>query len=304
MLHASPFILDFMKKYSYPAEAVTLFTKVLTRLDDDPDFARRFDALRESYLAGTVFDDKILNPLHLLATSYAYSPYTMDFVFWLSLTEDLKERYAAAGISERVYWETMSDLRCKLLECIECKGVPGTFTNWADGFFRMQRFAYGRFQYELATFNWHYGVVMRSGFLVRPGDTYVNFHIPSSGVPLIDEVRFASYREAYKHYVDLFPEGKVLFGCSSWLLFPRHREFLPERMNIRSFIEDFELISWSESEKFDNAWRVFGKYADLPPEKLPRDTTLRRAYADWLAAGHKSGSGFGLFLFDGEKIVM
>ena len=304
MLHASPFIHDFMKRYNYPAEAEALFTKILNRLDNDAELAGRFDAIRESYMTGAPFDDEMQNQLHLLGASFAASPYTIDFVFWLSMTEDLKARYAARGIDEKVYWQSMDDLRCKLLECIECKGVPGTFTTWADGFFRMQRFAYGRFQYEVATFNWQYGVVMHSGYLVHPGDTYINFHIPSSGVPLTDEVRLASYRDAYKHYVDLFPEGRVLFGCNSWLLYPRHREFLPEEMNIRSFIEDFELIAWKESEKFDNAWRVFGKAAELPPQELPRDTKLRRAYADWLSSGRKAGFGFGLFLFDGEQIVM
>ena len=95
----------------------------------------------------------------------------------------------------------------------------------------------------------------------------------------------------------------MLFCCGSWLLYPRHREFLPEKSNILRFLDDFEIVSWAEKENFGDAWRVFGRYSELPVEQLPRDTSLRRAYADWLAAGNKTGDGYGLFLFDGEKIV-
>ena len=92
-------------------------------------------------------------------------------------------------------------------------------------------------------------------------------------------------------------------GCGSWLLYPRHREFLPEKSNILKFLNDFEIVSWEEKENFGDAWRVFGRYADLPFEQLPRDTSLRKAFAEWLCSGRKTGSGFGFIIFDGEKIV-
>ena len=72
---------------------------------------------------------------------------------------------------------------------------------------------------------------------------------------------------------------------------------------IRKFVSDFELIYSHETEEFDDIWRVFGRYAGLPYNELPRDTALRRAYAEWLCAGNKSGVGLGVFAFDGEKIL-
>ena len=84
--------------------------------------------------------------------------------------------------------------------------MPGTFVaGWNDGAFKMKRFAYGRFQYELCTYNWENDFVTSCGKVLKVGDTYVNFHIPSSGIPLTDEVRLASYKEAYKHYKHLSP---------------------------------------------------------------------------------------------------
>ena len=64
-----------------------------------------------------------------------------------------------------------------------------------------------------------------------------------------------------------------------------------------------DVIDALADQHFGDCWRVFGRYADLPPAQLPRDTALRKAYAEWLTAGNPSGSGMGFFVFDGEKII-
>ena len=305
MKHNSEFIQDFMSRYEYPEEAVKLFTEVFDRLDNEKFFGKRFDKLVDKFaFHHSRIEPKILNHLCILAFLMGYKYYTLYFAFVLCLTEDLKRQYMLFGIDEKYYWGTMNDLKCKLLECMECRGVPGTFSApWLDGFFHLDRIAYGRFEYEVSTYGRDEPFKMKNGRVVKKGDTYIGFHIPSSGIPLTDEVRYASYREAYEHVKGLFPDGKVLFGCGSWLLYPRHREFLPEHMNIRKFMDDFELVESSESDDFHDIWRIFGKDAKLPYDKLPRDTTLKKAYAEWLCKEGKAGSGFGLFLFDGEKII-
>ena len=208
------FIQDFMNYYDYPAEAKELFTEVLEKLDSSKKFGTRFQAILDKHLDNyTRIDSKLLDRIAALAKAMGYSEYTLNFVFLLCLTEDLKEKYTLFGIDEKIYYDTMDDLRCKLLECIACEEVPGTFVaGWFNGFFRLERFAYGRFQFEICNFGSDEDFVMSSGKVVHPGDVYVNFHIPSSGIPLTDEVRLASYKEAYEHYKHLFPDGKVIFG--------------------------------------------------------------------------------------------
>ena len=290
---------------NYPEAAQTLFAEVERRLDNEPALGARFDQLIEAYMINETMDlDTALDEAKELAEEMGYSEYTLEFIFIMNCTEILKGRYEAAGIPDEVFNESVDDLRCKLLECMECEGVPGTFVaGWNNGYLKMKRFAYGRFQYEQRIYDFDFDFVMSGGRLVKKGDTFINFHIPSSGIPLTDEVRFDSYRKAYQHYKDLFPDGNVLFGCGSWLLYPRHREFLPERLNIRRFMDDFEIVCWEEKDHFGNDWRVFGHYSDLPLEQWPKDTALRKAYAEWLLSGHKAGDGFGLILFDGEKIL-
>ncbi len=303
MRHNTEYIQNLIK--AYPPEAAALFTEAENRLDTEPAFGSRFDRLVSGYmLEDSMPMDTALDEVTALAEEMGYSPYTLQFVFVMNCTEILKARYIEKGIPLSVFNEGVDDLRCKLLECMECEGVPGTFVaGWNNGFLKLDRFAYGRFQYEVRKYGFDFDFVMKCGRRVRKGDTYLNFHIPSNGVPLTDEVRFDSYRKAYAQYQHLFPDGNVLFGCGSWLLYPRHREFLPERLNIRRFMDDFEIVSWEEKEHFGNDWRVFGHYSDLPLAEWPKDTALRKAYAEWLQAGNKAGDGFGLFLFDGEKIV-
>lgn len=304
MLHDTPYIRQLLA--TFPESAVPVLLDVETKLDADPVFAAKFDTLVHNYMiAGSIGLDTALEGIKALAAEYAINEYTLDLVYIMNLTEILKARYEAAGIDEAIFWRGADDLRCKLLECMEVKGVPGTFVaGWNNGFLKMTRFAYGRFQFEVSTYNRDFDFVMKNGRVVRNGDTYINFHIPSSGVPLTDEVRLASYREAYAHYKEMFPDGTVLFGCGSWLLYPRHRAFLPPRLNILKFMDDFEIVDWEEEEDgFHNDWRVFGRYTGTPWQDMPRDTALRKAYADWLTAGNHAGHAFGLFCFDGEKIV-
>ena len=303
MLHYSDYVKTLTLQY--PAEARELFAEVERKLDADPAFGARFDAAISSYMITETMDlDKALEQMTALAAEMGYHEYTLHFIFIMNCTEILKGRYAAAGIPDEIFNDSVDDLRCKLLECMECEHVPGTFVaGWNNGYLKMRRFAYGRFQYEPMRFGFDFDFVTSSGRHFVHGDPYINFHIPSSGIPLTDEVRMDSYRRAYPHFKDMFPDGIVVFGCGSWLLYPRHREFLPDWMNIRKFMDDFEIVSWEEKPNFGNDWRVFGHYTELPLEQWPKDTALRKAYAEWLLAGNKAGDGFGIFLFDGEKII-
>ena len=305
MLHNSEFIQNFMAEYSYPDEAVKEFTRIEKRLDSEAAFGADMDEIVNGYMfPETDGLGEALEKVKALSEKYGENEYTMDFIFILNCTPILKQRYEKAGIDEEIFRASADDFRCKLLECIECEGIPGTFVaGWNDGTFKMTRFAYGRFQFEVCTYNRENDFTFACGKVMHPGDKYINFHFPSSGIPLTDDVRLASYREAYRHYSHMFPDGRVIFGCGSWLLFPKHREFLPKNSNILRFMDDFEIVGSAEKDTFTNAWRVFGRYSDLPYDEWPHDTSLRRAYADWMKAGNKAGDAFGCFVFDGEKIV-
>ena len=124
------------------------------------------------------------------------------------------------------------------------------------------------------------------------GQNALNVHIPS-GRPLIQQEIRDSMAEAAAFFAPQFSEGKVLFICHSWLLFPGHLEMLPERSGIRAFMEEFNIAGSYEDPTRHDLWRIFGTEAVDDPDTLPQRTSLQRAYVRWLKDGKTVGGGLG-----------
>ena len=306
MMHNNEFVNGLMGRIGFPEEAIAEMVRIETRLDNEPDFAEDMDMLVREYMYPKAENlGKYLDIISKDFTAkYSEHEYTLNEVFLLNCTEILYDRYKKAGIADNIFWDTMCDLKYKLMECIECEHVWGTFVaGWNDGFFRMTRFALGRFQYEPSVFSHKGGYLTKCGYKIEEGEQIHGFHIPSSGVSLTDDVRLDSYRKAYEFYKDELDGKPLVLCCGSWLLYPKHREFLPANLNILRFMDDFEIISEGTDDSFHNDWRLFGHWTEYPLEQWPEDTSLRKAYKNWLLSGHKAGDGYGVIVFDGEKIL-
>ena len=296
--------LEVLLKNGYDPAVADGIIALEKRLDGHAALAAELDAVVTAYADRQEIPmGEALERVKRISGKYGENEYSLDLLLVINGLPYMHKRFTENGYPDSVFYETMDDIRCKVNECVECKGVVGTFVaDWYDRFFVPSCFCLGRFQYERAEYGEN-DFTLGCGRVLKKDGTYVNMHIPSRGIPLTDEVRLASYRAAYPYFKRYFEDGVVIFGCHSWLLFPKHLQFLPPHLNIRKFIGDFELVGCEETEKFNDIWRVFGRYANLPYEELPRDTALRRAYAEWLCAGNRTGYGFGVFAFDGEKIV-
>jgi len=296
------YIENLMKKIELPQEAQEALMAAGTRVFSDPALAEVFDRLRRDFYDFEIGILEALEELAELEESSGIQKYVLHFLYLVWCCEVMQKNYRAEGIPEEIFWDTVEDFRCKLLECYAVEGVWGTFVGtWYADFFAMSRFALGRFQYELVY--WAKEPYTRAGYTVKKGDKAYNFHIPSSGKPFDKQGRLASYKRAYDFYRCAEQGKPLVLVCDSWLLYKGHEEFLPEQSNIRDFMRDFDILDSREHEEFKDAWRVFGKDAKLPPEQLPRNTSLQRAFADRLMAGKKTGSGYGVIVFDGENIL-
>jgi hypothetical protein len=259
-----------------------------------------FNALLDEFIAHPENIEDVLKRLKALSAELGENEYTMNMCLLVGACPALRERYAEKGIDEEIFWKSIEDMHWKLLECKECEGVWGTFVpGWYRGFFDMTRFGLGRFQFEETGFDADY--YEKCGVVLKRGDKVYNFHIPSAG-PLTDEKRIDSYKQAYQFFGGKDGEP-MAFVCGSWLLYDGHREFLPENSNILRFMDDFDIIRSQEREKFSDGWRVFGRYSDGPVDDLPEDTSIRRAFKQRLQQGKPTGYGYGVILFDGEKIL-
>lgn len=285
-----------MERIGFPQEAVDTIGDCTERVSKNGNF----NALVDEFIAHPENLDSVLERLKALSEQLGENEYTMNMCLLLGACPALRERYAEKGIDEAIFWKSIEDMRWKLRECMDCEEVWGTFVpHWYRGFFEMTRFGLGRFQFEETDFDADY--YEKCGNTLKRGDTVINFHIPSAG-PLTDEKRLDSYKQAYKFFGGKDGEP-MAFVCGSWLLYEGHREFLPENSNILRFMDDFDIIRSADKEKFGDGWRVFGKYSNGPVDDLPEDTSIRRAFKQRLQQGKPTGYGYGVFFFDGEKIL-
>jgi hypothetical protein len=293
----------FMENINFPGEAVETFLDVHDSLVSDTVHKKEMDSIITKYYCDEGYKriNEVLEDLTRLAQKMDINPYTMHLMFYLYCSKILKNKYKTSDVSMDVFWNSMLDLSYKLWECRNIHGVWGTFVaNWLSDYFVMERFGLGRMQYEAIPFP--YDRYTKNGYTVKKGDRVYNMHIPSSG-PLTREKRIDSYKRAYDFFKHELNGGPIVMVCHSWLLYPDNEKFYPKGSNIIDFMHDFEIIHSVDEDKFSEAWRVFGRHHDKDMEEWPTDTSLQRAYIDWLKAGNKTGAGFGVLIFDGQKIL-
>ncbi len=294
------YVTEICKKLDFPANATTCFIGVEKRLLRNETLAQAIEEQVDRFSDTDTYSlGNCLDVITDLAKANGENVFTLHFIYLLHCLPKAHAKYMARGISEDLWIQGLYDLKWKLLECMTCKNVPGTFVaGWYEGMLRVGRFTLGRFQYEPFGTWGHDDVTLPCGYTVTRDHKVLHMHIPSSGVSLTDEVRNASYAMAADYFKDYFEGGPVIITTHSWLIYPPHKEFLPADSKILKFMDDFFVTEQEDRGGFPDDWRVFGAYADLPVDEWPEDTSLRRAYKQRLLDGKCGGSGRGLIVMD------
>lgn len=285
------------EKLELPQEAIETFEKALGKISGDEAVAAMLSEAEVDYLYGD--GDKHSALLDVISERTGLHIYTVHMAFLLHCAIPLKNRYLEDGIPEDIYYDTMRDLRYKLDECKKLYDIWGTFVfGWFRRFYLLERFKLGRLQYERIPFPYtEYKDVLKEG------DTVYNCHIPSSGSLTADSV-IDSLKQAYSFFGGELKNGIMPVYCSSWMLYPPTAALYPEASNMRNFYEIFDVIDTVEKPDNPDFWRIF--YKNFSPEilnSIEPTTSLQRAFAGYLRAGNSMGSGKGVFLFDGERII-
>ena len=235
--------------------------------------------------------DKLLSQSEKIAILIGRHKYTTDLLKFLLFSRRLLERYAERGFSREIWHNTVLDLKYKLTECKLIKGTIGTFVAfWFAGFFSLERFAFGRLQFELVPLGLKYKELDENSKVI-------GVHIPRDGTPL--DLRkchdaYLAAKEWYKDGVTII-DGKAVFYCESWLLYPDAVSAMPEKSNVRRFFEQFEIIETKDDFSYCEMWRLFNT-DERNPERLKADSSLRRIYVDRMQRGLPAGEGKGIFL--------
>ena len=72
---------------------------------------------------------------------------------------------------------------------------------------------------------------------------------------------------------------------------------LSKDSRILDFMNDFDIVSSSETYDYSETFHIFGRLTDFSYENLPKNTSLQRAYAEWIKNGHPIGSGVGILKY-------
>ncbi len=295
-----------MSKIGFDKEEKEYVNNLLKNLDKN--IFTEFDELKKLYfmtetdLSQAECCTSVKNALSSLCEKVGCHEYSIRLIFLLYCCDDLKKNYDAAHIDEQFYYDMISDITCKLRERRALDGIIGVSSlEWFHNPFLMKLFALGRFQYVKWKFTsdkpYHVGNIT-----INPGDPVYNIHIPSGG-SMTKEKRYDSYKKAF----EFFGKKKgdyIVLACESWLLYEPNRNIFPEGSNLMGFLNDFDILrSFEYPQVFRDSWRVFNKHFDGDTSILPCNTTLQKNFIKWLDEGNKVGGGYGIIIFDGERIV-
>ncbi len=295
--------LFVMDKLNYPEDAKQVIIRTNEKIIANEKANKLYDACYRAYWGRKqnfhCFSDKI----KAIAEEIGESAYTINLVLLINCTKPLLAAYKKNGISEEIYWRSITDLKVKMLECKENFDIYGTFVEgWFRSFYTLERFGIGRFQFDLSDFGEEF--YDDNGVFIKDSEFCLGLHIPSHLGPLTYETRMDTYKKAFEFFKDRFDGKYIIICCNSWLLYPDNLNILPENSNAADFILDFEPLDIKKTYDFGDCWRIFGQGKScLKPAELQRDTTMQKAFAEWFDQGKKAGSAYSMIIFDGEKIV-
>lgn len=290
------YLQAFFEEFAYPEEAAAALTQAHQKICEDTQSKRNFDAFLKSYEADKNCDlEQILAEMVKLSETVGVHRYTGSLLLFICLSKTLKQYYLSQGLDENIWYTSMCDLKWKMLECWDVHGIWGSFVGgWFIRFFRLTCFGIGKLQFELKKCYVNY---KKHGVCLTTDSDVINVHIPRTGERLDRDGQRASYEAASAFFRQRYGLTQPVFVCDSWLLYPRNKEVLSPWSNLYQFISDFDIVKQGEYDDYSEVWRLFDIKYQGDVELLPQNTSLRRAYAEWIRKGEKTGWGYGIYLY-------
>lgn len=290
------YLSNFLKEFEYPKEDVETLQSAYLLIESESVSREILLEIFDAYRKDNNCDyADIVSKCDAIAAHTNLNPYTVYLLTFICLSKQLRENYKVRGIEDEIWSCGMYDLKYKLLECKQSKGVCGTFVpTWYKGFFNMTRFALGRLQFEIIPFKRKYE---KDGKCLTEDSPVINIHIPQTGTPFDKASRLDAYERARVFFADAFVDTPMAFFCHSWMLYEGNRLFLKEGSNILSFMDDFDIFQTETVAKgrCPFAWLIFGMDYTGDPDVLPERSSLQRAYKAQLKNGGDLGRGYGIF---------
>ena len=279
-------IRSICEKLDFPPEATVFLSETFDKMNAYDDFSKAMDLF---FLNDT---NEYTDILKEMSEKYSVNRYTVDMLFLLFCARPLRYIYHQNGLDDDIFWDSMHDLKYKLIECKEQHNIWGTFVlAWFRGFYNLNLIKLGRLEYEKITLDYDYKD------LVKKGDFVLNCHIPSSG-PLTPESVEESLKKAYDFFG--YNGSPMVVFCRSWMLFPElYKNVFPKGSNLSKFYELFDVLEETAHDDFENRnlWRIFykNKLDDITPEDLK--SSLQKNLYTFLKNGGNMGHCDGIIVY-------
>lgn len=279
-------IKNIMIELDFPTEAIEYLSDQYTALTSSSEITNALLSARSALFEKGSDYVALVNDI---AEKTGVHNHTVSMLVLLDASQALRDLYKKNGLSDKVWYDSMCDLRTKLMEYKNLTGLWGTNTeSWFKLFFTLERFALGRLQYNKGT------LLLDCGDKYKKGDTVIYIHIPSSGPLNIDDVR-ESLRTARDWYKNDFEDGDVPLACSSWLLYTPLTERLPDRSNIKKFAGLFDIYDIHGEPSNKNFWRIFNRsYSPELLTEIEPKNSLECAAIELIKSGDSLGIGLGI----------
>lgn len=286
------YICDFLEEYEYDCSSSDCLLSTYDQITTNSLSLELLEEILQLYNSDYCCDfDIIFEKAARISLILEIHEFTVELLVFICLSKHLKELYSEKDIATEYYRKSMADLKYKLDECMLVYGIVGSFVaKWFVAFFKLNRFGIGRLQFEVIPFGTSYN---KNGITLTPQTKVLNIHIPRSKEPLTEEACMESYRKAKEFFGTEVSTDPCPFVCDSYLLYPENEKFLPTKTNTYRFMKSFEILSVRSDKERQNLWRIFDTQ-EKNIDRLPADTTMRRAFIEYLKKGGKMGAARGI----------
>ena len=290
---------SYFELLAFPAEAQEYLLAALSKLYQNAEAFAEFAELLASYDESIDVDIRAMTAsMQTVSEKAGIHVLTGYMLMYVCMLPRLRRYYEEKGIPDEIFVRTLCDLRYKVVEGKLVEGVygisEGAACGWYPSMFACKTLAFARLQFVFGKAGFECEV---DGVKVTADTPVLHIHIPRTGTKIDRESILASYREAAEYYASAFGDRPIIMTCSSWMLFPRHAEFLAPDSNMMQFYHDFHLVSSGYYDNYASVWRLFDCHYTGDVDALPANTSLRRAYVDLIRRGEKTGWGRGVIIY-------
>ena len=275
-------------------EAENEFIKAYNVIFSNDEVASKISKLLSEYESDVSNCMKIVDEVKIITSNMPVHEFTVNTLIYILMIPSLKKAYDIKSIPSWIFESSIKDMSYHVDYCKKIKGVWGTFTNWHEKFFSMKGYGFGRLQFIPRTCYFDF---KSENLSISKGEPILDVHIPNTGTPLtVDECEL-SYKLAAEYFKDFFEGKPIIFHCSSWLLWEKHKEMLKPSSNIVKFMDRYTLVEKGLFDDYLQIWRLFEIDYKGNPEELPRNSSLQTAYYNIIKRKEKLGWGTGLFIY-------